>query len=756
TVQTLTATVQPDGSYSATPASALADGSYTVDVSVTDSAGNTGMGNDNGSVQVGVNHPPVVSSTVINVAEESSNSLLGLSPPTDADGNPLTITVTGLPSVGSITLADGTPVSNGQVLTAVQLAGLQYDAPANLAAATTTSFTYSVSDGLATTSGATTINLTPVNDAPVNLVPGALTTNEDTNKAITGLSISDVDAGNSSMTVTLQVTHGTLTVSGGSAAIAGSGTPTVTLTGTAAQINATLGSSVVYAPAANYSGTATLTMTTSDNGNTGSGGVLSDQDTVAITVNAVADAPSMLVGTSAFSLNAGPTTISTQPGITRVFLENTLELPSGLLNSFDPPAGATTNDPGPITAVDGKATMYNYSLTPGTAVAFNWAFTNGETLQSEINDGYNDMVVLSVVDPNGGRQNILITSSEQAGPATNTNGTYTFTPTMSGNYSFAWLVVNGKDNDKDSTLRINGIDFMAGGTSHAAPVAIAADIQLRDTDGSEALAITISGVPSGAMLSAGTDLGGGTWSLTPAQLSGLTFLPPSGFSGTVNLTLTASATESSNADMASVSQNISVTVASTTNTTMGTHDGETLTGNASNDHINGLFGNDLLSGGDGSDLLYGGTGNDTLSGGNANDVLVGGSGNDQLTGGAGADTFRWALADRGAPGTPASDTVTDFDLTAQSDRLDLRDLLQGENSGSLTNFLHFEQAGSNTLVHISSSGGFSTDSHQVGGSYTAGQETQTIVLQNANLIGGFTTDQQVIQDLLSKGKLITD
>ena len=43
---------------------------------------------------------------------------------------------------GTVTLADGTPVTNGQVLTAAQLAGLQFDAPADQLAATTTPFTY--------------------------------------------------------------------------------------------------------------------------------------------------------------------------------------------------------------------------------------------------------------------------------------------------------------------------------------------------------------------------------------------------------------------------------------------------------------------------------------------------------------------------------------------------------------------------------------------------------------------------------------
>ncbi|MCB6185447.1 hypothetical protein LIN78_18040, partial [Leeia sp. TBRC 13508] len=71
------------------------------------------------------------------------------------------------------------------------------------------------------------------------------------------LSISDVDAGTGNMTVTLAVTNGTLTVSGGSASISGTDTGTVTLTGTVAQINATLAANVTYVPTKDFNGTAT-------------------------------------------------------------------------------------------------------------------------------------------------------------------------------------------------------------------------------------------------------------------------------------------------------------------------------------------------------------------------------------------------------------------------------------------------------------------------------------------------------------------
>ena len=56
--------------------------------------------------------------------------------------------------------------------------------------------------------------------------------------------------------------------------------------------------------------------------------------------------------------------------------------------------------------------------------------------------------------------------------------------------------------------------------------AIALSITPALTDSSETLSIAISGVPTGATLSAGTNLGGGIWSLTSGQLSGLTITPP--------------------------------------------------------------------------------------------------------------------------------------------------------------------------------------------------------------------------------------
>ena len=112
--------------------------------------------------------PPVATDNMITVAEDSTANPLGLAPPTDVDGDVLTATVTGLPTLGTVFLADGvTPVNNGDMLTVAQLTSLVYDAPTIFTVAPAGSFTYDISDGIATDSGQVDITITPVNDPPV-------------------------------------------------------------------------------------------------------------------------------------------------------------------------------------------------------------------------------------------------------------------------------------------------------------------------------------------------------------------------------------------------------------------------------------------------------------------------------------------------------------------------------------------------------------------------------------------------------------
>jgi Ca2+-binding RTX toxin-like protein len=98
--------------------------------------------------------------------------------------------------------------------------------------------------------------------------------------------------------------------------------------------------------------------------------------------------------------------------------------------------------------------------------------------------------------------------------------------------------------------------------------------------------------------------------------------------------------------------------------------------------------NDTLTGDNNSNIITGGLGNDVLNGGGGDDLLIGGLGNNTLTGGAGADTFQWLKDNSG------HDVITDF--TPGTDKLDLSQLLQGENgtTASLDDYLHFTVTGS--------------------------------------------------------------
>lgn len=272
---------------SETPNTASRTLSFTVNDGTSNSSAAT-----RGVTVTAVNDAPVAVADSLTVAEGGTATTLVsgatsvLANDTDGEASTLvSVLVTG-PAHGSLTLnANGTfsYVHNGSDTT-------------------TDSFSYKPNDGTADgNTVSVAITVTPVNDAPANTVPGAQVITEDNALVFSvgngnALAISDVDAGGSPLEVNLSVTNGTLTLAGttGLSFTTGDGTADSMLvfSGTLVDINNAL-AGLAYTPTANYHGAAVLSLVTSDLGHTGSGGALTDTDSVNITVTPSNDAPTV-------------------------------------------------------------------------------------------------------------------------------------------------------------------------------------------------------------------------------------------------------------------------------------------------------------------------------------------------------------------------------------------------------------------------------------------------------------------------------
>lgn len=87
---------------------------------------------------------------------------------------------------------------------------------------------------------------------------------------------------------------------------------------------------------------------------------------------------------------------------------------------------------------------------------------------------------------------------------------------------------------------------------------VSLDISAALTVPTETLSVTISDIPDGVTINGGTYTPNGNVTFTPDQLAGATMTTPSHFSGTLDLTVTA--TSADGPDTASVTETLSVTV----------------------------------------------------------------------------------------------------------------------------------------------------------------------------------------------------
>lgn len=109
------------------------------------------------------------------------------------------------------------------------------------------------------------------------------------------------------------------------------------------------------------------------------------------------------------------------------------------------------------------------------------------------------------------------------------------------------------------------VQIASGNAGSLIPLSIAS--ALTATDGQETLSVRITGLPPGALLSAGTHNSDGSWTLTASQLGNLRLLAAAAttFDGIANLTVTSNATET-NGSTASSSALLKVIVAGSVST----------------------------------------------------------------------------------------------------------------------------------------------------------------------------------------------
>ncbi len=196
----------------------------------------------------------------------------------DSDGNVVSVTITSVPTGGTLLLADGSSVvSAGQTLTPAQTAGLLFKPAVDFVGQAAITFFVTDNQG-ATSNGATvSLNVVDTNPPPANQPPVAVndsaTTPEDTpaNGNVLG---NDSDPEGSNLTVTQFSLDGVTYAAGATAVVAGVGSLTLAANG-----------EYTFTPYANYNGPVPVaTYTVSD-------GAVSVTATLALSVSPVADAP---------------------------------------------------------------------------------------------------------------------------------------------------------------------------------------------------------------------------------------------------------------------------------------------------------------------------------------------------------------------------------------------------------------------------------------------------------------------------------
>ena len=438
----------------------------------------------------------------------------------DTDGSgALTITIEGIPQ-GSVLSSDLGTIAfdeNGLAgLTPDQLAGLQITPPPDSDADFTlqvhaTATETSNADAADTATLALQVSVTAVADTPVVTIQDAtITTDEDTAIDLNiAAALQDTD-GSETLSITIDNIPDGAVLSAGMITRQDNPDGTFNITLTPAELQG-LALTPPLNSDADFSLAVTATATEADGGDTATTAV----QTLQVDVTAVADTPVVTIQDATITtdedigvaLNIGAALSDADGSETlSITIDN---IPDGAVLSA-----------GMITRQDNPDGTFNITLTPAELV--------GLTLTPPLNSDADFSLAVTAT----------ATETSNADAAT--------TPVQTLQVDVTAVADTPVVTIQDAIIT----------TDEDIGVALNIGAALSDADGSETLSITIDNIPDGAVLSAGMitrqDNPDGTFNitLTPAELQGLTLTPPLNSDADFSLAVTATATETSNADAA--------------------------------------------------------------------------------------------------------------------------------------------------------------------------------------------------------------
>ncbi|HEX5126095.1 MAG TPA: cadherin-like domain-containing protein, partial [Rhodocyclaceae bacterium] len=226
----------------------------------------------------------------------------------------------------------------------------------------------------------------------------------------------------------------------------GSADVSMSFTGTLADINAAL-DGLSYSPATNFSGSDALSIVTDDQGNTGSGGALSDSDVIGITVTAVNSAPTLISNTG-LTLDEGGGAAITSSMLAVSDLDNTPAELTYTLTGI--PANGTLNLNGialivgsTFTQADIAANLLSYVHDGSETTADGFQFTVSDGAGGNIGSTTFSITVdpvnshAPVITSNGGGSSASVNIAENTTAVTTVTATDADLPAQTLSYAIA-------------------------------------------------------------------------------------------------------------------------------------------------------------------------------------------------------------------------------------------------------------------------------------------------------------------------------